>query len=65
MKLKNIIEKPEFISFYNKTNSYNCVKGSFMVSYSLISKKVGYVKSMFKITKKYKEKLRRYIVWNQ
>ncbi|MBA7505788.1 hypothetical protein ES706_04465 [subsurface metagenome] len=63
-KIKNILETPEFISYYKKTNSYNCVKGNLMVSYSLIEKNLGYIKSMFKITKNYKAKLRMYIIWS-
>ena len=64
-EIKNIIENPEFISFFKKTNSFNCVKGNLMVSYFLTSKNVGYIKTMFEITKSYKDKLKKVIIWRK
>jgi len=63
--IKDIVEKPEFISFFKKTNSFNCVKGNFLVSYFLISKNTGSIKTMFEITKSYKDKLKKVIIWRK
>jgi hypothetical protein len=36
-----------------------------MVSYFLTSKNVGYIKTMFEITKSYKDKLKKVIIWRK
>lgn len=59
------LEQPEFIAFSRKYRTYNAVAENILVAYAMISATHGLVKTSMKITKNYKNRLRKYIVWTR
>ena len=59
------LERPEFIAFSKKYRTYNAVAENILVAYSMISATQGLVKTSMKITKNYKNRLRRYTIWTR
>lgn len=57
------LEQPDFIAFNPKYRTYNAVAENILVAYAMISSTQGLVKTSMKITKNYKNRLRKYIVW--
>jgi len=60
-----ILERPDFIAFNQKYRTYNAVAENILVAYAMISATQGLVKTSMKITKNYKNRLRKYLVWTQ
>jgi len=59
------LERPEFIAFNKKYRTYNAVAENILVAYAMVSATQGVVKTSMKITKNYKNRLRKYIIWTQ
>ena len=59
------LEQPDFIAFNPKYRTYNAVAENILVAYAMSSSTQGLVKTSMKITKNYKTRLRKYIVWTR
>ena len=59
------LERPDFIAFNPKYRTYNVVAENILVAYAMFSSTQGLVKTSMKITKNYKNQLRKDIVWTR